>query len=305
MPTTQTRALTATCVVLLLAVLAGGYLLYAQRQEIAVVDAKISSLESAQTAQQEALAAELKANGEAVKAAQGQIAGLASALTGTQNRLAADEQQLKVTTERLPPDVTALASKVSPSVVLISCGNGVGSGFALRLPPAPGYTTVIATAAHVVASCAPGGGAAATGITITAQSRTIPAVLRSLDTTRDVALLDVTAHLGPLGPATAPPVPGEFVLAVGNPLGLTDLANSVTQGNISKVNGEKFTHTASISNGNSGGPLVDRAGKVIGIVSGAFTASDSVHIIENLNVAVRLTALCDSVLSGPACTGLH
>jgi len=65
---------------------------------------------------------------------------------------------------------------------------------------------------------------------------------------------------------------GEFVLAVGNPLGLQ---SSVTSGIISAVNREVATEEgvqysliqtdAAINSGNSGGALVNSAGKVIGI----------------------------------------
>ena len=109
-------------------------------------------------------------------------------------------------------------------------------------------------------------------VTVSLASRLLPAALKSIDVERDVALLQVTAQVPTLEPATAEPKSGQFVMAVGTPLGVSALANSVTQGNISKVSGQVFTHTANISNGNSGGPLVDRSGRVVGIVQGAVPA---------------------------------
>jgi S1-C subfamily serine protease len=196
---------------------------------------------------------------------------------------------------------------VTPSVLIISCSASIGSGFALKLAPDQGYSTVVATAAHVVKGCSPQAGADVTPgqVTVTQAGRTIPATLKSIDVDHDVALLQVTAQVQPLEPASAEPKPGQFVMAVGTPLGKNALANSVTQGNVSKVSGEQLTHTANISNGNSGGPLVDRSGNVVAIVVGAFTANDQAPVVENLNVAVRLMALCDSALSGSACSTLH
>ena len=77
-----------------------------------------------------------------------------------------------------------------------------------------------------------------------------------------------------LEPASTAPTSGQFVMAVGTPLGTTALTNRVTQGTIATVTGHVFTHTASISSGNSGGPLLDRSGKVAGIVSGAVTPNE-------------------------------
>ncbi len=67
--------------------------------------------------------------------------------------------------------------------------------------------------------------------------------------------------------------PGEPAIAIGNPLGL-DFQQTVTQGVISASNrsitiqGQKFTFIqtdAAINEGNSGGPLVNIYGKVVGI----------------------------------------
>ena len=297
MSSTQSRVLSTMCVVLTIAVLLGGYVIYTQGSALSEAKAKVVSLEQDQAARQ-------RTTDEALKGVQSQVAGLAANLTTTQNRLTADEQQLKLTAEALPPDLTALATKVTPSVVVIACATGIGSGFALKLPPDQGYSTVLATAAHVVKDCSPQAGPDVTPgpITISQAARSMPATLKSIDVEHDVALVQVTAQLPTLEPATTEPKPGQFVMAVGAPLGFRD---NVTQGNVSKVSGEQFLHTANVSSGNSGGPLVDRLGKVSGIVSGVLKPEDNHVVVENLNVAVRLMALCDSALSGSACATLH
>jgi 2-alkenal reductase len=64
-------------------------------------------------------------------------------------------------------------------------------------------------------------------------------------------------------------LPGQEVLAIGSPLG--DFKNSVTAGVVSAVHRsvgpqEDLIQTdAAINHGNSGGPLIDEAGEVIGI----------------------------------------
>ena len=60
-----------------------------------------------------------------------------------EEQLNSTTKQLGVTTKQLPPDLIALATQVSPSVVLITCrtggGGDTGTGFAIALPAAAGY----------------------------------------------------------------------------------------------------------------------------------------------------------------------
>lgn len=240
-----------------------------------------------------------------------QLAGLSAQLHTAQQelvqqqaRLKADEQQLDLTVQKLPPDLVTLAAKVSPSVVLITCASGTdvsfGTGFALDIPAAAGYQTAIITAEHVVDACT--GPTAGPSLSLSQGQQTMPAHLRSFDATTDVAIIDTTTKVPVLEPGGAPVV-GQFVMVVGNPLGL---ANNVTSGNVSQVNPNDFLHTAPTSSGNSGGPVVDRSGRVQGIVDAAYSATAGSPVVENLNVALRLSALCTSlVTSSSSCARLH
>ena len=81
---------------------------------------------------------------------------------------------------------------------------------------------------------------------------------------------------------------GDPVVAIGNPLGLE---YSVTEGIISEVRttpeGLRLIQTdAAVSPGNSGGPLFDQDGEVIGVVS--FNLSSSRDEGQNLNFAVSI-----------------
>lgn len=80
---------------------------------------------------------------------------------------------------------------------------------------------------------------------------------------------------------------GEKVYTLGSSLGLT---GTFSEGIISsasrEIEGLEFIQTtAPISSGNSGGPLVDEYGKVIGITTGAFTEG------QNLNLAIPVAAI--------------
>ena len=89
---------------------------------------------------------------------------------------------------------------------------------------------------------------------------------------------------------------GELVIAVGNPLGF-DLFGSVTSGIVSALNrqisiNEKsmtlIQTDAAINNGNSGGPLLNSCGQVIGINSAKMSSSYSSASVEGLGFAIPM-----------------
>ena len=101
------------------------------------------------------------------------------------------------------------------------------------------------------------------------------------DTLTDLALLKIEVdnlHASNIGNSDNLMI-GEWVVALGNPLGLFDLSNqsTATRGIISGLNidfgvqNHEYIYTdmiqtdASINNGNSGGPLINMRGEVIGI----------------------------------------
>lgn len=144
----------------------------------------------------------------------------------------------------------------------------LGSGFVIS---ADGY---IVTNEHVVGH--------ATQIEVQfPDGRSMEAELVGSDHASDLALLKVTpaeplAYLA-FADATAP-IPGEWVIALGNPFGLFEAADpTVTVGVVSAVGRNLQTRRdgrvyrdmiqtdAAINRGNSGGPLVNADGDVIGV----------------------------------------
>jgi hypothetical protein len=325
-PERPARWLAALTIVLVLAVVGAVVFSWSQAHRLTSTQGQVAALRSSaasEQAQVSALATTVDAQrktltdlGTELGATQTQLATTQSKLGTTQSqlqtaqtRLAADEDQLNsttkqlgVTTKQLPPDLVALASQVSPSVVRITCttggGGDTGTGFAIALPAAAGYATTIVTAEHVIDSCTdPLTGA----ISLARGGQTLPVHLRGYDSHQDVALLETTAKLPTLKPAAAPVV-GEFLMAVGNPLGVND---NVTSGNVSQVYASYFLDSAPISNGSSGGPVVDRSGNVVGIVDAGAVADANTPVVQNLNIALRLSRLCPTVLSGSSCAALH
>jgi serine protease Do len=143
---------------------------------------------------------------------------------------------------------------------------GSGTGFAVS---SEGY---ILTNAHVV------DGANKITVKVYGEEDEREATLIGSDTETDIAVLKVEdATLQPLVLGDSDQVRvGEYVLAIGNPLSTDELANTITFGIISankrEVTIDNYTNTylqtdAAINFGNSGGPLINMKGEVIGINS--------------------------------------
>ena len=185
-----------------------------------------------------------------------------------------------------PSTLKHLVEKVSPSVVTIRVrgrdGNpiGMGTGFVID------SQGLIATNFHVITEGRP--------FTVETPSGRMLSVLavESSDRGRDLALIRVDAGETPL-PAlqlsNAPnPVQGSRVLAFGNPLGMRD---SVVTGIVSAIqtidDRELIQLAMPTQPGNSGGPLVDEDGQVVGIINMKSAIDDNLGFaipIQELNV---------------------
>lgn len=180
------------------------------------------------------------------------------------------------------PDPVAAATRSVVRVVTIAvdgsgrvAGFGHGSGFAVG-------ARRIVTNAHVVEMAARYPGNVLIGVVPSEGSRSYPARLVALDPPRDLALLEMRQGALPAATLYSGPLPGGTdVVALGYP-GSVDLATAQSaedyitpqaptrsEGNFSnarEVNGvAALLHTASIARGNSGGPLLDECGRVIGV----------------------------------------
>lgn len=170
-----------------------------------------------------------------------------------------------------PEDAMSLPDiydKVSPSVVGVSCtldrSTATGTGIIIS---EDGY---IITNAHVVED-------AVSVIIVDQDMNEYDAVVIGADSQTDLAVLKIEAsglvacEFGKSGELRI----GELAVAIGNPLGF-ELYGTMTSGIISGLNrtitiGENemtlIQTNASINSGNSGGPLIDAYGRVIGITS--------------------------------------
>lgn len=181
--------------------------------------------------------------------------------------------------------VTAVYDKVIDSVVTVYCGSALGSGFAWDAAPGSGYDSVVITNNHVIEDCR--GSEDARHIRLVKYDGTsMAAYVWTWDEKNDLALLMVHGKLPPLEEAPLAQK-GDPVIAVGSPQGL---AGSVTRGIISNLYSDVYQTDAAINHGNSGGPLLNKDGQVLGVTTLALDR-------EGLNIAVRTAQFCAAILN--------
>ncbi|NMM62157.1 trypsin-like serine protease [Clostridium sp. P21] len=196
--------------------------------------------------------------------------------------------------------ITKVAEIVGPTVVGISNKaegyfglHDVGSGSGIIFDP-NGY---IVTNNHVVESAAK--------ITVKFSSgKVLPAKLVKADSRSDLAIIKVEAQNLPtakFGDSSKVKV-GDTAVAIGNPLG-EEFSGSVTAGIVSALNRKiqyngavyKVLQTdAAISPGNSGGPLCNDVGEVIGINSLKLGADQNA---EGMGFAISINEAKDIIKS--------
>ena len=154
----------------------------------------------------------------------------------------------------------------------------LGSGFIIS---PDGY---VVTNNHVVAAGAKGATVDSITVTLTDRKEYV-AKLIGRDPTSDLALLKIDAKALPFvkfGNSNAARV-GDWVVAIGNPFGLGGTVTAGIVSSLHRVTGggayDRFIQTdAAINQGNSGGPMFDLNGNVIGINSQIFAGQSGGNI---------------------------
>ena len=175
--------------------------------------------------------------------------------------------------------------------------SGTGTGIIMS---ADGF---IITNAHVIYESDYGGKASKVSVVLSSDSgydqTEYEATIVGYDVEADLAVLKIDAkNLVPaeFGDSDKLKV-GELAIAIGNPLGF-ELFGSVTCGIISALNREVTINEntmnliqtdAAINSGNSGGPLINSSGQVIGINSAKLSSNYSSTTIEGLGFAIPIT----------------
>ena len=154
----------------------------------------------------------------------------------------------------------------------------------------------IVTNAHVIYDSEYGAGLADSISVLLNDDNSYEAEVIGYDTDCDLAVLNIQANglvAAEFGNSDDLKL-GESVIAIGNPLGF-ELMDTVTSGIVSglnrqiNINDKSMTllqTDAAINSGNSGGPLINKYGQVIGINSSKMSASYSETSIEGIGFAI-------------------
>ncbi len=176
---------------------------------------------------------------------------------------------------------------VSPSVVNINTQVLVQDYFGVVPEEGSGSGFVLDTAGHILTNYHVVENAQQIEVSFS-DDRVLSATVVGLDAHNDLAVLQVQAEASTLIPVTlgssADLQVGQWAIAIGNPFGQFD--RTLTTGVISALDrtlessdGRTITGViqtdAAINRGNSGGPLLDSSGRVIGINSAIFSPTGS------------------------------
>ncbi len=218
-----------------------------------------------------------------------------------QNPVNAATEKLVVSTTEIETAITQAVEKIGPAVVTVTThlpGGGRRSFFS----PSQGVTAsgsgvIISADGYILTNNHVVEGGQTYSITL-ANGDEVDAQLIGTDQFTDLAVLKVSGKMPAVAAFGNSDVlkPGESVIAIGSPLG--DFKNSVTSGVVSATgrsldtgNGylmENMIQTdAAINEGNSGGPLVNLAGQVIGINTLILrSGSGAITVVEGLGFSI-------------------
>jgi S1-C subfamily serine protease len=177
--------------------------------------------------------------------------------------------------------IREIYAQAAPGVVQItatSAGTKDPFGFDQQAR-ALGSGFVIDKAGHIITNYHVVQGAQEVSVNFSSGRDRVPARIVGVDPSTDIAVLEVD-----MAPDALTPIPlgdsdgvqvGDPVVAIGNPFGLDRTATagivSAVQRQITAPNGFPIDHViqtdAAINHGNSGGPLLDASGQVIGVNS--------------------------------------
>jgi S1-C subfamily serine protease len=166
-------------------------------------------------------------------------------------------------------DAVSLTKATLPAVVQVATDHGFCSGFLIS------SDGMIGTSLHILRN-----GTELRVFISTGESYSAEIVRHDED--HDLAILKIVGYALPklkLGDSNSVEV-GESVLAIGSPRGLV---GTITTGIVSAIREGRIQTDAPVSPGNSGGPLINRKGEVIGIVASFVIDSQNLHFAVPVN----------------------
>jgi len=196
-----------------------------------------------------------------------------------------------------PPDLESTIKRVQQSTVVVTCGDSQGTGWAVDLGPVVAdadfqlkvkdnlYPYSVITNHHVIEACenSPDAVRVSNGTTNYISS------LFSFDRKNDLAIVATQARIPELE-ISPRPSPGWWSMALGSPFGLE---KSVSTGNVMNITpGQYVISTAPVNPGNSGGPLVNSLGQVMGTNTAFLRGFQSINIASDVDLLCRKLVDC-------------
>jgi S1-C subfamily serine protease len=203
-------------------------------------------------------------------------------------------------------DVASIVALANAAVVTVYCGDSSGSGWGIEVDDDASttaddeYPFEIVTNWHVIEDCVD------TDVPISIQTlsgtREADAFLYDFDASyydetsevwADLALLITAEPVESLQLASSPPLVGDWVMAAGSPYSQffdSIIPGTYTFGHVSNFFPDinVIVTDAAINHGNSGGPLLNARGEVIG----TNTWGDDTAVSENNGYAIGIPTLC-------------
>ncbi|GAB3244157.1 S1C family serine protease [Kineosporia babensis] len=182
------------------------------------------------------------------------------------------------------PDPAKVASKAQPSVFTVDTETGTGSAWVVS---ANADGSELITNYHVVKDTWRSGGRT---VQIVRDDAEYTGTIDQVEQSADLAVVSVEEKLPVLPIAAKKPAVGDPVLVLGSPLGL---GGTVTSGIVSAFRTEdgerEMQFSAPISPGNSGGPVINLRGEVIGVSVAKYVTEGA----EGLGFAIPAATLCN------------
>jgi len=196
-----------------------------------------------------------------------------------------------VTPAKEPDDLTKLSPETLKSVVQVYCADGVGSGWVADAQmtasvSSAGFKSVVITNQHVVEDCLRSG-----SVTVRDNSGVNhEGTVFASDSKNDLAGIYIQTSLPKLKWQGEKPAQGWWVGVLGSPSSLSGYLTTGIIGLVEQSTG-LISVTSPIRPGNSGGPVFDREGRVIGVATAYLPG------YENINVAGGTHLLCAEVIT--------
>jgi S1-C subfamily serine protease len=205
-----------------------------------------------------------------------------NALSGSDKKLAGRVNAAEATLKRREVGIAPLAERVLRSVFTVETDYGLGTGF---VGWQEGSATFLVTAHHVIE------GNPSSSVTIVRKGGSWAGTIEAVDAANDLAVIRINGKPAGAEPlwqrvrARGRPKAGDELILIGSPFGLQ---GTVTRGVVSRVTRKAIQTDAAANPGNSGGPAIDKQGRIVGVlVSGVNPAFG-----QNLNFAVPIDRVC-------------